>query len=302
MRHLTSNSIVRTARRIAPAILVLAIGMSGCSPATAPTVPGESTLDRIRREGVIRVGYANEAPYAYMDTASNRLTGEAPEILRVVMKQLGVAKVEGVLTEFGSLIPGLKARRFDIIAAGMYITPERCDQIAFSNPSYVIGEAFVVPKGNPLGLHSFEDVAKHGTAKLGVMAGAVEHGYARRIGVPEERIVVFPDNISGLDGVRAGRADAFAATSLTVHDMLAKASDDRVERADPFTDPIIDGVSVKGYGAFGFHIEDAELRDAFNSELATFIGSPEHRELVAPFGFTEVNLPKDVTAAELCGR
>lgn len=283
-------------------MLVSILVMSGCSPATAPTVPGESALDRIRREGVVRVGYANEAPYAYMDTATNRLTGEAPEILRVIMKRLGVAEVEGVLTEFGSLIPGLKARRFDIIAAGMYITPERCDQISFSNPSYVIGEAFVVPKGNPLELHSFEDVAKHATAKLGVMAGAVEHGYARRTGVPDGRIVVFPDNISGLDGVRAGRIDAFAATSLTVNDMLSKANDDRIERAEPFTDPVIDGESIRGYGAFGFHLEDAELREAFNNELANFIGSPEHLALVAPFGFTEVNIPKDITAADLCGR
>ena len=35
---------------------------------------------------------------------------------------MGINQVEGVLTEFGSLIPGLQARRFDIIAAGMYVT------------------------------------------------------------------------------------------------------------------------------------------------------------------------------------
>lgn len=302
MRCFAAHNPLRRAHWAASLLVVSILVVSGCSLATAPTVPGETTLDRIRREGVVRVGYANEAPYAYMDTAAGRLTGEAPEILRVIMDRLGVAEVEGVLTEFGSLIPGLKARRFDVIAAGMYITPERCGQIAFSNPSYVIGEAFVVPKGNPLHLHSFEDVAGHATAKLGVMAGAVEHGYARDIGVPENRIVVFPDNISGLDGVRAGRVDAFAATSLTVNDMLTKANDGRVERAEPFTDPVIDGESIKGYGAFGFHIEDAELREAFNNELATFIGSPEHLELVAPFGFTEVNIPRGITAADLCGR
>jgi polar amino acid transport system substrate-binding protein len=88
------------------AFLLLGV-LAACSD--SDTVPGESTLERIQREGTIRVGFANEAPYAYLDTAENRLTGEAPEIIRHVMASLGVTEVEGVLTEFGSLIPGLQA-------------------------------------------------------------------------------------------------------------------------------------------------------------------------------------------------
>lgn len=278
---------------------ILLIALAGCTPGTSGE-PGESTLARIQREGVIRVGYANEAPYAYMDSAENRLTGESPEIIRHVMEKLGVSQVEGVLTEFGALIPGLQANRFDIIAAGMYITPERCAQITFSNPTYTIGESFVVKKGNPLALHSFEDVVGHETATLGVMAGAVEHGYAKKMGIPDDRIIVFPDNISGLDGVRAGRVDAFAATSLTTHDLMAKTKDDEIEQADPFTDPVIDGVSIKGYGAFGFRPADVELAQAVNEVLAGFIGTPAHQELVKPFGFTDMNLPGDTTASKLC--
>lgn len=278
--------------------LTLGMGLVSCNPAD----DGQTTLSRIQNDGVVRVGYANEAPYAYMDSEANRLTGEAPEIIREVMDELGVERIEGVLTEFGALIPGLKAKRFDIIAAGMYITTERCTQIAFSNPTYVIGEAFVVQSGNPLDLHSFEDVAKHESATIGVMAGAVEHGYAKKVGIPTNRIVVFPDNVSGLDGVKAGRVDAFAGTSLTIQDMMSKTNYEGIERAEPFTDPVIDGVSVRGYGAFGFRKTDEALIEAVNGALADFIGSPDHLELVRPFGFTELNSPKDVTAAELCGR
>lgn len=283
------------------AICFTLLGLTACQPGTSGP-DGETTLERIKRTGVVRVGYANEAPYAYMDSASNRLTGEAPEIIRHVMKTLGVNEVKGVLTEFGALIPGLKANRFDVIAAGMYVTPERCTQIAFSNPTYTIGEAFVVAEGNPLDLHSFEGVASHASARLGVMAGAVEHGYAKKLNVPLDRIVVFPDNISGLDGVRAGRIDAFAATDLTIQDLMGKTADGAIEQAAPFTDPIIDGVSVKGYGAFGFRPEDQSLVSGVNEILAEFIGSAAHNELVSPFGFTEANLPGTVTAAELCGR
>ena len=256
-------------------------------------------LERIRRTGVAHVGFANEAPYAYVDSETGRLTGEAPEIARHVFRQLGVEEIEGVLTEFGSLIPGMKAGRFDLIAAGMYITPERAREIAFSEPTYGIGEAFVVAAGNPLDLHAYEDVARHPTARLGIVAGTVERGYAREVGIDDERVVVFPDAPSALDGVRTGRVDAFAGTSLTVQFLLDRAEDDRLERARPFSDPVIDGEEVRGYGAFGIRKEHGDLLNAVNDELGSFLGTPEHLALVRPFGFTSADLPGDVTTAWL---
>lgn len=257
------------------------------------------TLARIRETGVARVGYANEAPYGYLDSRTGRITGEAPEIARVILQRLGAKRIESVVAEFGSLIPGLKARRFDVIAAGMYITPERAKEIDFSNPSYAIGEAFLVRRGNPLDLHSFEDVARHEQARIGVMGGSVEHGYAQAVGIPRARIVVFPDYPSALAGLTTSRVDAIAATELTAGDLLRKADNPAVERAEPFTNPVIDGRSIVGYGAFGFRKSDDRLRAAFNRQLAEFLGTPEHLELVRPFGFSESTLPGDITADAL---
>src|SRR5262245_56632308 len=107
-----------------------------------------STLERARKDGFIRVGFANEAPFGFA-TPDGKLTGEAPEVAKSLLKAIGIPQVDGVLTEFGSLIPGLKAKRFDIIAAGMFITPKRCAEIAFSEPSYGIGQAMLVKAGNP---------------------------------------------------------------------------------------------------------------------------------------------------------
>lgn len=261
---------------------------------------GLPTLDRMRRRGVARIGFANEAPYAYLDPATGRLTGEAPEVARIILARLGVDRVEGVLTEFGALIPGLQAGRFDLIAAGMYITPERCREADFSNPTYSIGEALVVRAGNPLSLHSYADIASNRKATLGVVTGAIQHRYALASDIPEARIAVFPDAPSALEAVSAGRADAYGGTSLTVADLLAKADDRRLERADPFTDPVIDGRPARGYGAFVFRQGDDELRAAVDRELAQFIGSEAHLAAVAPFGFTREHLPGDVTAAALC--
>ena len=47
------------------------------------------TLDRMRARGVARIGFANEAPYAYLDPESGRLDGEAPEIARVILGRFG---------------------------------------------------------------------------------------------------------------------------------------------------------------------------------------------------------------------
>lgn len=258
------------------------------------------TLERIRERGVVRVGYANEAPFAYFDSTTDRLTGEAPEIARVVFSMLGVPRIEGVLTEFGSLIPGLQAGRFDVIAAGMYITPARCLEVTFSNPTYGIGEAFLVRESNPLGLHSYADVVEHPTARLGVVSGAIQLRYARALDIDESRLVIVPDPPSALAAVEAGRIDAYAGTALTVQDLLGRTSSTRVERAEPFTDPVIDGQTVRGYGAFALRHEDVALSELLNEQLAGFVGSRQHLELVAPFGFTEAELPGDATASALC--
>jgi polar amino acid transport system substrate-binding protein len=236
------------------------------------------------------VGYANESPFAY--SQGGKLTGEAPEIARRVLARMGVVEVKGVLTEFGSLVPGLRAKRFELIAAGMYVTPERCKQVAFSEPSYCVSEALLVRQGNPLALHAYEDIARSQTARVGVVRGAAEHGYAERVGVPAERIVIFPDPPSALAGLTSSRIDAYAGTSLTISELLRKAGNQsELERASPFADPIIDGKRARGCGAFVFRPSDAALRDAFNRQLAAFLGSKEHLSLVTPFGFTARELP-----------
>lgn len=285
--------------------LGLALGLAACSDsgqgageADGASAPG--TLERARAAKSIRIGFANEAPYAYLDIATGRLTGEAPEIARVVLAGLGITEVEGVLTEFGSLIPGLKAKRFDIIAAGMYVLPERCRQIAFSNPTYSVGDGFAVAKGNPKKLHGYPGIARQPDLRLGVVTGAVQTQYARGAGVPDAQVVTFPEAPSALEGLMAGRIDAYAGTRLTINYLLGLNPSENLETAAPFSEPLADGKPIRGYGAFGFRKEEVELVQAFNAELVKLIGSNAHLELVRPFGFTSHELPGRETAQSLC--
>ena len=48
---------------------------------------------------------------------------------------------DGSIEEYVGAAAFLNAGRFDIIAAGMFINPKRCAEIAFSEPSYGIGQA-----------------------------------------------------------------------------------------------------------------------------------------------------------------
>jgi len=194
-----------------------------------PEPAGEepSALERGKAGEKLVIAFAGEEPYGYVDPETGAVTGEAPEIARVVLERLGIENYELKSTKWDTLIPGLQSGRFDIVAAGMYVKPDRAERVLFSNPTYAIGEAFVVAEGNPLDLHSYEDVRDNEEAVLGVVADTVEHGYAKAIGIPEDRIKVYQDNISAVAGVRAGRIDAFAGTALTVQKLL-----ERMEASD----------------------------------------------------------------------
>jgi len=254
------------------------------------------TLEEARERGYIRVGFANEAPYGFA-TSGGELTGEAPEIAKYILGQLGIDEVDGVLTEFGSLIPGIKAGRFDLIAAGMFVTPKRCEQVDFSNPTYKIASALLVKEGNPHGLSSYEDVAANPELKIALLTGAVEKGYARAAGIDEDQFVTLPDPPSMLKAVQSGRADAAALTTLSIANLVEKG--EGVDMVGPIEKA--GDQSVVGYGAFGFREDDDAFREAFNKELAKLIGTEKHKELVWEFGFGRDFMLPDKTASELCG-
>jgi polar amino acid transport system substrate-binding protein len=275
--------------------LLLGMGAVGIATIfTSSMAFAENTLERAKAQGFIRVGFANEAPFGFA-TPDGKLTGEAPEVAKAVLAKIGIPQVDGVLTEFGSLIPGLKAGRFDIIAAGMFINPKRCAEIQFSEPSYGIGQAMLVKAGNPKSIKDYSTIAGNPDLKLAVMAGAVEVGYAKDAGVPQDQLVVFPDQSSLLAAVQSGRADAAALTALSIADMAKKG--EGVESIKPFGE--VAGKSVKGHGGFGFRKEDTDLYEAFNKELKAFIGTTEHIALVEPFGFGKDYLPNK-TMEQLC--
>lgn len=281
-------------------ITCMLVPFTGCTSDSqgANGSSGENALERAKNEGYVTVGFANEKPYAYQ-TSEGELTGEAVEVARAVLKNLGINEMRGVLTEFGSLIPGLQAKRFDMVTAGMFITPERARDVSFANPEYGIGEAIAVKKGNPLEIYSYEDIASHDTATVAVPGGAIEYDYLTALGVPEDKIVTVMDMPSALAALQADRVDVITATGPSLQATLDTADSSDIERVMDFSQPVIDGESVKGYGATVFREEDDDFVSAFNEELKKLQDSGELLEIIQPFGFTEEELPGDITTEDL---
>src|SRR3954447_10187498 len=175
---------MRTIRLDGLAALALAAGL-GSAQAT--------TLDEVKSNGFIRGASANEVPYSYMDE-SGAAKGIGPDVAAAVLKSMGVAEIDWSVTPFGSLIPGLKAKRYDFVAAEMNILPERCKQVMFTEPNSSYGEGLLVPAGNPKKLHSYEDIKKDASLKVAIVSGADQIDFLHEIGVPDSQIVMIQAN------------------------------------------------------------------------------------------------------------
>ncbi|MGW1137944.1 ectoine/hydroxyectoine ABC transporter substrate-binding protein EhuB [Streptomyces zhihengii] len=262
---------------------------AGCS-----RVPSGDVLARLKTQGTVRLGIAGEVPYGYVDE-QGEFTGEAPELARVVFKRLGIDSVQPVATDFASLIPGLNSQQFDVVSAGMYINKDRCAQVIFADPEYQMLDSFIVRKGNPKNLRSYEDVVR-AKAKLATGTGYAEIGYAIAAGIPEKEIVILQDQVAGLNAVESGRVDVFAGTALTAREVVRKSS--RAEATEPFA-AVVDGKKQIDGGGFAFRPTDTALRDAFNTEIHKMKKSGELFRILKPFGFTESEMTT-LTAEELC--
>ena len=77
-----------------------------------------ASLEEIKESGTIRIAVANEIPYGYVDPVSSETKGAGPDVAKHIVEQLGIENIEWVTTNFSSLIPGLQANRFDMVATG----------------------------------------------------------------------------------------------------------------------------------------------------------------------------------------
>ena len=257
---------------------------------------GSSTLQDAVDAGTITVGFAGEAPYSFEE--GGELTGATVALHREIFSELGVEEVEGVNADFGALIPGLTADRFDVVSAGMSILPERCEQAAFSNPEFMYTTALMTPEGNPEDLATMDDLVDS-DLNIVTMTGAIESDYASSLGLSNHSEVSTPQD--GMDAVSTGRADVFALTGISLNWMADNNPDAGVEVTESFVQEI-DGVPQVGAGGTVFRTDDAELQEAYNEKLDEIIADEDrYLDIVGDFGFTAEERPDgSLTTEMLC--
>ncbi|MGM8212511.1 ectoine/hydroxyectoine ABC transporter substrate-binding protein EhuB [Virgibacillus sp. W0430] len=255
-------------------------------------------VKELQDAGKIVVGFANEKPYAYEE--DGELKGVAVDVATAVLNELGIDEVEGHLADFGQLIPGLVANKYDIITASMAINPERCENVAFGEPEVKYGEGLIVQAGNPLDLHSYKDIAANPDATVSIMAGATEHEFVKSEGVDPKQIQSAPDIPATLSAVESGRADATTGTEMTIKMAYESLGSDKLEFVEDFEQPDIEG--VPSYGAAAFRLDDNDLREAYNEKLAELKASDRYAELLeANYFSASMNAVEDeVTTEKVC--
>lgn len=249
---------------------------------------GGDTLEKGKTDG-IRVAIANEPPYTKVK-ADGTLTGVEPDILKAVMKKLGITKVDGVTTPYDGMIPGLKANRWDVIAAGLFMKKSRCAEVAYSEPTIVSTESFGVKKGNPKKITTVASVKKNPKLKIAALGGAFEEGILKNAKLTDQ-IVDVKDNRSGIEAVKAGRADAFFLPTLSLKDLVK--GDSSMEVTAPVKDAPVTG------SGHAFRKQDKKMLDAYNKALKELKDSGEYAKILKKWGFNAKDV-KGHTTAELC--
>lgn len=89
----------------------------------------------------------SNAPYAFYGPG-NKLTGFELEIIQAIAREMEREPVF-VPNDWDGLIPGLSRGLYDCVICGIEITPEKSQEVRFTNPYYVTYEQFVVKRGTP---------------------------------------------------------------------------------------------------------------------------------------------------------
>jgi polar amino acid transport system substrate-binding protein len=155
-------------------------------------------------------------PLQYVDD-KGELKGMRVELANECCKKLGLAP-DYIRTEFATMIPGLAARRWDMINTGIFWTEER-SKLMYMIPYEQAAISFLAAKGNPLGFKTIEDFAGR---RISVELGGIEERRTREVadivakkGLKPVTVLTFNNFGEAFQALRAGQSDAATAIDAT---------------------------------------------------------------------------------------
>lgn len=191
---------------------LMALGVAGAAAAQ----DNESTWERIKRTGEIRMAVFNYPPYFVKNLSSGEWGGALVEMAKDAAGQMKVDLVPVEVGGWGELVLALTTNKVDL-AAGMQATPVRATSIDFAGPIYWIEWVTV---NNP----KFEGGANWSDyndpdVKIAVVTGSSDQVLLSQ-NAPLAQQLQFKELSQIILAVSSGRADAFTTTVLS--SMIAK--------------------------------------------------------------------------------
>lgn len=192
--------------------------MAGSVPPFACT---DDSYARAVRDGVT-FGTYDLQPYLYKD-ANGEPAGYEWDLLKATLDYAGITKINMLYADYGTLLPGLKAKRLDLFPA--HETPERLKLISFTGPVYWYGPAIAVPAGNPGNIKSYDDLVRSGIT-VGVVSGSAAQLYMERV---KGQIVPYKDQLLELASLADGRESAVLEDAPIIADYLKAKPGAKIE-------------------------------------------------------------------------
>ena len=239
------------------AVLVMALVAAGCgggsspAPASKPEAP-KGIVEKVKQNKVFTVGTdATFKPFEFK--VDGKYTGFDIELIEAVAKELGATKVEYVDTEFKGLVPGLLAKKFDLIVSAMYITDERKQTIAFSDTYFPGGLSIMVKKDNA----DIKSVKDLNGKKVSVQIGTKSAKYLEEPAFKEIKLVKVETNNDMFMELETGKVNA-VVTGLPAAKTYAK---------EKGTVKVLPETLTQEFYGYGIRKEDTDLVKAVNEAL-----------------------------------
>jgi polar amino acid transport system substrate-binding protein len=280
------------ARRIRASLIVLAAVATGVIVAAATgarQVSGGDLLAKLKQQGYANVAVVAAPPWSSLEP-NGSVSGFVPDLTAAGLKIIGVPTVKGVLSTYSNAIPGLAAGRWDVVSSGLYVNPDRCGQVLFSNPITGDTDSFLVKKGNPNGVKTYHDIATKGLT-LGATTGDYQIQLAEHEGISSSKISQYPTPTALASALKAGRVDVIEQGSLIAKKLAAANSDLTL------VGPVPDGLA--SVSALAFPKGQTALRNAFNQALTKLEQNGQFAAISKKWGF-DPSVVKRLSTAGAC--
>jgi len=230
--HLVIGSNSMTSQRFSKPMLAVAafLALVGCSNgqdkgAESTNSDANNTAETAEKKAdategnVLRIGTEGAyAPFNYTN-ADGTLGGFDIEIANAICADMQVT-CEIVAQDWDGIIPGLKAGKYDAIVAAMSVTPERAQQVAFTDPYFSNALVFLAKKDSTFDPAKVTDINAHSIAaqRSTISSQWLENTY------PKADMKLYDTLSNAFLDLGAGRVDAMISDKLPAIEWLSSTS------------------------------------------------------------------------------